>query len=129
MWATKGGRQLCDIETPLVGNDGYAPLTFFAPKDGEYTIAIDAKPEDAKLYLTYNGQVIWNLSASPYTFDLTKGTTEGYGLRVKRAPQSTTDLDEMGDDSKSVRKVIINDMLYIITPEGAIYNIIGKNIK
>lgn len=129
MWATKGGSKLCDIETPLVGNDGYAPLSFFAPKEGEYTIAIEAMPEDAKLYLTYNEQVIWNLSASPYTIGLTQGTTEGYGLRIKRAPQSTTDLDEMGDDSKSVRKVIINDMLYIITPEGAIYNIIGKNIK
>ena len=129
LWSVRNGIELCSNDMPMTDSQAESAIGLYAPKAGHYTLEIENAPEDAKLYLTYNGQIIWNLSASPYTFDLTQGTTEGYGLRLKRAPQSTTDLDETGDDSKSVRKVIINDMLYIVTPEGAIYNIIGKNIK
>jgi len=129
MWATKGGDKLCDIETSLENEYGYAPLSFFSPKEDELILAVEEMPEDVLLFLTYNEQIIWELTASPYPIDLTQGVNEGYGLLVKRMPRMTTGIGETSEDSNAVRKVIINDKLYIITPEGAIYDVTGKNIK
>lgn len=130
MWSTNNGLTLCDIEMPLVNNKANCALGLYAPKAGSYELAVDRAPEDASLYLTYNDQVIWDLTASPYVFDLAKGTTDGYGLRIAaRAPQIATDIDETNADSQSVRKVVINDKIYLITPEGKMYDIIGKSVK
>ena len=90
---------------------------------------MEEMPEDVLLFLTYNGQIVWELTASPYLLDMTQGVNEGYGLLLKRMPRMTTGIGETDEDSNAVRKVIINDHLYIITPEGAIYDITGKNIK
>ena len=130
MWSTNNGLTLCDIEMPLVNNEANCTLGLYAPKAGIYELTVDRAPEDADLYLTYNGEVIWDLTASPYVFDLAKGTTEGYGLRIAaRAPQIATGVDETDADGKSVRKVVINDKIYLITPEGKMYDIIGKSVK
>jgi hypothetical protein len=130
MWAINNNLTLCDIEMPFVREQASCALGLFAPKAGSYELTIARAPEDADLYLTYNGEVIWDLTASPYVFDLAKGTTEGYGLRlVARAPQIATCVDEANADSKSVRKVVINDKIYIITSEGEMYDIVGKSVK
>ena len=130
MWSTNNGLTLCDIEMPFVNEQANCTLDLFAPKAGLYELTIERAPEDADLYLTYNDQVIWDLTASPYVFELAKGTTEGYGLRiVARAPQIATGVDETNADSKSVRKVVINDKIYMITPEGKMYDIVGKSVK
>ena len=130
MWAINNNLTLCDIEMPFVREQASCALGLFAPKAGSYELTIARAPEDADLYLTYNGEVIWDLTASPYVFDLAKGTTEGYGLRlVARAPQIATGIDETNADSQSVRKVVINDKIYLITPEGKMYDIIGKSVK
>ncbi|MBR2164927.1 MAG: hypothetical protein IJ915_00055 [Paludibacteraceae bacterium] len=131
MWATKGGKRLCDIEAALVNDNAVAPLSLFTPKAGEYMLSVEQMPEDATLYLTYNDQVIWDLTQGAYMFVLEKGTTEGYGLsfQAKRAPQVTTGMENTNADSHSVRKVLINNTIYIITPEGEMYNIMGKNIQ
>ncbi len=130
MWSTNNGLTLCDIEMPLVNNEANCVLGLYAPKAGIYELTVDRAPEDASLYLTYNGEVIWDLTASPYVFDLAKGTTEGYGLRIAaRAPQIATGVDETNADSKSVRKVLINNTIYIITPEGKMYDAVGKGVK
>ena len=131
MWATKGGKKLCDIEAALVNDNAVAPLSLFTPKAGEYMLSVEQMPEDATLYLTYNDQVIWDLTQGAYMFVLEKGTTEGYGLsfQAKRAPQVTTGMENTNADSHSVRKVLINNTIYIVTPEGEMYNIMGKNIQ
>lgn len=130
MWTTKGGKVLCDVETAMNGERATAPLSFYAPKAGQYELAIDQAPEDVTLYLTYNDQVIWILSFGSYVFDLEKGTTEGYGLRMEtnRAPQIATGIDEQTAGTQN-RKVMINNTLYIVTAEGAIFDVMGKNIK
>ena len=130
MWTTKGGKVLCDVETAMNGERATAPLSFYAPKAGQYELAIDQAPEDVTLYLTYNDQVIWVLSFGSYVFDLEKGTTEGYGLRMEtnRAPQIATGIDEQTAGTQN-RKVMINNTLYIVTAEGAIFDVMGKNIK
>lgn len=130
MWTMKGGKVLCDVETAMNGERATAPLSFYAPKAGQYELAIDQAPEDVTLYLTYNDQVIWVLSFGSYVFDLEKGTTEGYGLRMEtnRAPQIATGIDEQTAGAQN-RKVMINNTLYIVTAEGAIFDVMGKNIK
>lgn len=130
MWTMKDGKVLCDVETAMNGERATAPLSFYAPKAGQYELAIDQAPEDVTLYLTYNDQVIWILSFGSYVFDLEKGTTEGYGLRMEtnRAPQIATGIDEQTAGAQN-RKVMINNTLYIVTAEGAIFDVMGKNIK
>ena len=131
VWTNAYGLQLCDIEMPLQSNKANTNLSLYAPAAGIYTLEIEKAPADAMLYLTYNGRVIWNLTYSPYTFDLTKGTTEGYGLRiVAQTPQVTTDFEQSEfSDQPSVRKVLIDNVLYIITPEGKMYDIVGKGVN
>ena len=67
---------------------------------------------------------------SPYELDLTKGTTEGYGLRIVLRDQATTDIENVDSlDGESVRKVMIDNVIYIVTPEGKMYDMIGKGVK
>lgn len=130
MWTQRSGMTLCSNEMPLVDNIAQCELGLYAPQARTYTIAIEEAPEDADLYLTYNGQIIWNLTAGAYTIDLAKGTTSGYGLRVEaRAPQITTGVENTTIDGKPARKVLINNIIYIVTPEGEMYDLMGKSVK
>lgn len=132
MWTENNGLKLCDIEMPLINDNANCALGLFAPKAGNYWFAIDEAPEDATLYLTHNGNIIWDLTISPYLFDLSQGTTEGYGLRieVKKTPAIMTGVEQSEfSDQSSVRKVIIDNKVYVVTPEGKMYDIVGKGIK
>ena len=130
LWSTKAGKQLCDIEATLIAGSATTPLFFFAPAAGQYEVAIDEMPEDANLYLTYNDQVIWDLTLGAYMLELAKGTTTGYGLRIEaRTPQVATGIESTATDTNSARKVLINNTLYIVTPEGKLYDAVGKSVK
>ena len=129
MWTVSNGQNLCDLEMPLVGNNASTSLNLYAPQAGTYEIAVEKSPADATLYLTQNGNVVWNLSMSPYTIDLTKGTTSGYGLRIVADRQTTTDVENAEIENQGVRKVLIDDKIYIVTPEGKMYDIVGKSVK
>jgi hypothetical protein len=132
MWTVNNDLRLCDFEMPLINDKAQCPISFFAPQARTYEIAVDQAPEDATLYLTYNDRIIWSLSASPYTIDLAKGMTEGYGLRIvarHNAPSVATGIDELNVDQDGNRKVLIDNMLYIITPEGAMYSVTGEKVK
>ena len=132
MWTTKGGHNLCAVNTAMSNDQASTPLSLYAPKAGQYTLEIEKAPEDASLYLTYKNNIVWNLSMSPFTFDLTEGTTEGFGLRlIADAPKVTTDIenDELLNGENGVRKVLIDNVIYIVTPEGKMYDIVGKRVK
>ena len=131
MWTTRDNMNLCDIEMTLNANKASTSLSLYAPAAGIYTLEIEKAPEDATLYLTYNDQVIWDLTLGAYTLELAKGTTTGYGLRiVVQTPQVATDFEQSEfSDQPSVRKVLIDNVLYIVTPEGKMYDIVGKGIK
>ena len=127
IWANEYGLKLCDVEMPLVNNSANCEINLFAPAAGNYELNVEEAPENTMLYLTYNGRAIWNLTYSPYVFDLTKGTTEGYGLKMY-VMQVATDIEQSGfSDQNSVRKVLIDDVIYIVTPEGKMYDITGKS--
>lgn len=134
MWTIRNNMVLCDNEMTLINDNAQCELGFFTPKAGEYILAIEEKPEEASLYLTYNNQVIWDLTEGAYVLELEKGTTEGYGLslQAKRAPQITTGVETVENqqsDIRTNRKVIIDNTLYIVTPEGKIFNVIGKKVQ
>lgn len=130
MWTTRAGMGLCSNEMPLVDNIAQCALGLYAPQARTYTIAVEEAPQDANLYLTYNDQVIWDLTLGAYTIDLAKGKTTGYGLRIEaRTPQVATGIESTATDTNSARKVMINNTLYVVTPEGEMYDITGKFVK
>ena len=131
IWTTRNNMLLCDEEMPLVANQAATGMTLYAPKAGHYTLTTEKMPEDAQLFLTRNGRVIWNLTMSPYEFDLNKGTNEEYGLRIvaNRSPQVTTGVDEIDGSNQQSQKVLIDNVLYIIAPNGAMYDATGKFVK
>ncbi len=131
LWMAQYNQKLSVHEAALNRDRAACSLGIYTPKAGLYEIAVERAPEDATLYLTYNGRAIWNLSMSAYEFDLEKGTTEGYGLRIVASQQTTTDIENGGllNEENGVRKVLIDNVIYIVTPEGKMYDIVGKGIK
>ena len=130
LWSVRNNITLCSNDMPMTDNTAEGVLGLYAPKSGYYTIEVENGPEDAALYLTHNGEIIWDLTASPYVLDLAKGTNNGYGLRIEaRAPQIATGVDNTEANAKTVRKVLMNDKIYVITPEGAMYDVLGKGVK
>lgn len=128
VWTEAYGLKLCDVEMPLNNSTATCALNLFSPNAGQYMLSVEEAPENTMLYLTYNGRAIWNLTYSPYALGLTKGTTEGYGLKMY-VQQVTTDLEngELLNGENAVRKVLIDDVIYIVTPEGKMYDITGKS--
>ena len=67
---------------------------------------------------------------NPCELNLEKGTTEGYGLRIVAREQTPTDIENVDSfGGENVRKVMIDNVIYIVTPEGKMYDIIGKSVK
>ena len=133
MWVNRYDAKLCMNTMAPVNSVTEFPLSIFAPKSGEYTIAIEKEKasEDHTLYLTYNGEAIWNLSEGAYVANLNKGTDANYGLRisVKNAPQTTTGIDEAIVDAQGeTMKVLINNQVFIIRGE-KVYTIDGQLVK
>ena len=115
---------------PINGHADY-PLGLYAPNDGEYTISLTYDPDDDQtMYLTLDGEAIWNLSESPYTLTLNKGIVNNYGLRIRaHAPQVITGIDEAIVDAQGeTRKVLIKNQVYIIRGEN-VYTIDGQLVK
>lgn len=130
MWAVRDDLRLCDAEMPLIYSEADCAIDLFAPKQATYILEVEQAPEDAELYLTYNGKVIWNLTASPSSIVLTQGTKEGYGLRIKSNKASTPQgIEDTNVENNTMRKVLIDNTMYVITPQGAMYNVTGKFVR
>ncbi len=129
IWADAYGQKLCDVEAPLVDDQAIIPISLYAAQTGTYTLETVRGPQDASLYLMYNGAVIWNLSQSAYTLDLTRGTTTGYSLLLTaEAPSVTTGVDALQHDNNQAEKIILNGKLYILR-DGQMYDATGKKVK
>ena len=131
IWVDRYDTKLALNTTAPVADVAYFPINLYAPIAGEYTITNAFVPDDDyTVYLTLNGEAIWNLSSAPYTVTLDNGTTKGYGLRLSRkTPQTPTGIDEAVVDAHGdIRKVIINDKVYIIRGE-KVYSADGQLVK
>ena len=120
--------KLCDIEMLLENQNAVCELGIYAPQDGNYTLSVDEAPSNGILYLTYNGYAIWNLSYSPYSFELTKGSTEGYGLKLY-VNAVATDIESIQGEGAQCRKIMIDNQIYIVMPNGTMYDITGKKVQ
>ena len=135
MWIERYDAKLClNTMAPVEGQADY-PLGIFAPEAGEYSISIvrTATEQAADLYLTLDGEIIWNLSHNAYTAQLEAGTTARYGLRtIAKAPQITTDIEETWGDSEGIEikaaKILINNHVYILR-DGKLYTITGSLVR
>lgn len=136
MWINRYDTKLClNTMAPIEAQVDY-PLGIIVPEAGKYTISIKYTANDnsqADLYLTLDGEPIWNLSQNAYTVKLEQGTTSRYGLRtVSKAPQTTTDIEPIWGDPEGnaikAAKVLINNHVYIIR-DGKLYTITGSLVR
>lgn len=136
MWINRYDTKLClNTMAPIEAQVDY-PLGIIVPEAGKYTISIKYTANDnsqADLFLTLDGEPIWNLSQNAYTVKLEQGTTSRYGLRtVSKAPQTTTDIEPIWGDPEGnaikAAKVLINNHVYIIR-DGKLYTITGSLVR
>lgn len=131
MWIDRYDAKLCVNAVAPEDDATSFPMSLFAPKDGDYTIAIEREKatEDYNLYLTYNGEAIWNLSEGAYVANLNKGTDANYGLRIS-ARKTPTGIDEAIVDGKEAvaLKVLINGQVFIIRGD-KVYSIDGQLVR
>ena len=111
------------------------PLEFYAPKMGNYTLALNqqkSRIHGAKtIELLYNGEVVANLMFDTYTIDAQKGVNKGYSIRIQRVAQVITSIDNV-----SMEGITIATTEGYITIEGLptgaqvmLYDMVGKLIK
>ncbi len=132
LWVDRYGEQLCVNTQELTNQTAYYPLGIRVPKAGEYTISQESMAETGNytLYLTYNGEVIWNLTNGAYTASLPQGDVMGYGLRViAKTPSVATGVDEALIDAQgNTQKVLIDNKVYIIRGNN-VYSADGQLVK
>lgn len=130
MWIDRYDAKLCKNTAEITNNRAEYPLSIYAPATDEYVISATQERGNMTLYLTYNGEVIWNLDNGAYTLSLDRGTTTNYGLRASaRVPQITEGCDElMVDGAEKAQKVLIDEQVYIIR-NGVVYSTDGRKVK
>ena len=122
------GMKLSMVNTPLVNNNAEVALTLYAPEAGEYTISVP-EMENAEIYLTKDGAIIWNLTMSEYTNDFAKGNNEGYGLLlIKKITGISTGVENVEAAEAGVQKVVIDNNVFILRGE-KMYDVTGKMVK
>lgn len=132
MWVNRYNVKLCMNTTAPINDVAEYAISVYAPSNGEYTIRLNHQPEeDYTLYLTRDGEAIWDLSMGDYVTDLTSGVHKEFGLRLSanKAPEVATGMDEAVVDAKGeTRKVIIDNNVYIIRG-GEVYTMTGAKIQ
>jgi len=130
MWVSNYNEKLCLNTVAPVDNVAEYALGISVPNAGAYVID-QASENEGMLYLTHNGEAIWNLSEMPYTLTLEAGTNTGYGLRfVKTIPGVVTNLSEAAANAKQgeTQKLIRDNHLLIIN-NGRVYDAQGAELR
>ena len=136
IWINRYGANLGLNTTAPVEGVAEFPINLYAPAAGEYTISsiqpsVVSDQNDYTVYLTQNGEAIWNLSDAPYALSLSAGVNKTYGLRLsaRKSPQTTTGIDEAVVDAQGeTRKVLINNQVFIIRGNN-VYSVDGQLVK
>lgn len=129
LWTKNYGMRLAIEDAPIVNSSASYDLGIYAPANGTYIIRVAEAKDNADLYLTQEGAIIWNLSMGEYELDLTKGTTNGYGLLlVEKAPGIATGVDEISGEKAGVQKIVLEDKVFILRG-GKMYDVTGKAVK
>lgn len=109
------------------------PIGYRAPANGEYTFSINPRyAEDEALehinLIDYETGIVTDLLQYSYTFstDSTQNDSR-FALNVTKRQDTTTDIENGANDTNHVRKLIINDKVYIIRG-GLMYDATGKRV-
>ncbi len=131
MWVERYNTQLCVNTTAPVGKTATYPLGISVPENGTYQISSATEMQNnQELYVTRNGNAIWNLAYGPYTVTLDKGTYSEYGIKLiqSQSPAVTTGVDQTTTDKLQIQKVLIDNKVYIVR-EGELYTITGQKVE
>jgi hypothetical protein len=130
LWINAYGKRLSVNNAPLYGAEEVAfPLSLSAPAEGDYILKMESAPDNAEIYLMYNGRPVWNLAVSPCTLSLPKGVAEGYSLLLHAcAPRISTDSEQTDGQTVDVQKFVRNGMLYILR-DGILYDATGRKVE
>ena len=133
MWINRYNTKLSVNTTEMDNYQATFPMGINVPADGTYTIAVyNQVADDEELYLTINGQPVWDLAHGAYATTISGGKTNKYGLllvRERPIPEVTTGCEQIEvADKAAVRKVLINGQVFILR-EGAVYTIFGQKAK
>ena len=123
LWTNAYGYRLCAQDAPYVDGVAEFSLTMYAPETADYALALTC---DKEATLWHNNALVWNFVQGAYPLTLTKGTTNGYVLRLgaKRTP---TGIDNAQAD-KGCTKFIENGHL-MLQMNNRIYDAQGQLVR
>lgn len=127
IWVNAYNSKLCAHEAQLINGRAKYELSLYAPANGTYTLTGMNIPDGYTLYLTQNGNKIWDMS-DRYTIDLNKGTTTEYGLLLVERYNAPTGIENGEWTNGEAQKVLRNGVLYIIR-NGEVFNAQGAVMK
>jgi hypothetical protein len=110
------------------------PIGYRAPADGEYTFAINPKYAENGAFehvnlIDYETGSVTDLLQYSYTFSTGRTQNDSrFALNVVPRQETPTDVGDISGEKSTVRKVIINDKLYIIM-DGKMYDATGKKVR
>ena len=119
--------KLSAYEAPFTDN-ATIPVSLYAPAEGTYSIAVSNVPDDLNVLLMRNGNLVWDITSSSFAADLQAGDNSGYSLYVQRIKEMGTGVNNNGNETHNVQKVLFNDRIYIIR-DGRTYVITGECVK
>lgn len=127
IFAEAYGTKLSMIDVPMMYDEAVYALNLYAPANGEYTIGA-AQVDGYEVFLTQYGSVIWKLSMSEATIELTKGNNTEYGLILKATgAHAPTDINTL-NGQESVQKFLYNSNIYI-RHNNKTFNVQGQLVK
>ena len=127
IWTNAYNTSLCAHEAQLIDGEAQYTLSLYAPANGTYTLTSKNIPEGYTLYLTQNGNKLWDMSDT-YVLDLTKGTTTEYGLLLVENYKMPTAVDNIYSNTDETTKIMRNGILYILQ-NGKVFNAQGARVK
>ncbi len=127
IWTNAYNSKLCAHEAQLIDGEAQYTLSLYAPANGTYTLTSKNIPEGYTLYLTQNGNKLWDMSDT-YVLDLTKGTTTEYGLLLVENYKMPTAVDNIFSNTDETTKIMRNGILYILQ-NGKVFNAQGARVK
>ena len=109
------------------------PVGIRIPADGSYTFSLNERYADADIeridLIDYETNTVTNLTAEDYTFNATRSQNdERFAINITPRAQTPTDIGDTGiDDTNGVRKILLNETIYIIR-DGRVYDATGKRV-
>ncbi len=121
------GMRLSAHEVPFDGESQTIAVNLYAPAEGAYTVGLSGVPDGLSVLLTKNGNLVWDITSTPFVADLQAGDNSGYALSIRRIKEIGTGVNNTSAE-QHVQKVLLNDRIYILR-DGKTYVITGECVN